>query len=185
MRKSFKELCKEVTENREELKEQRDLIDFLLKHDRNDVVLDRKNECYSVYTVIKYIYDNKIKVVSTKLPYEDIGHEVIENTKEKIVIKILFYKFAQRYKFYKITKKDGIIMDITDIVDKTKEDERKKVEAELEEKAKKEEPPTVANPDTPTENDFKHFTAEQVRNMSLKEVKENYSDIMKSMKKWG
>lgn len=44
---------------------------------------------------------------------------------------------------------------------------------------------TVANPDTPTETDFKYFTAEQVRNMSQKEVRENYSDIMKSMKKWG
>lgn len=49
---------------------------------------------------------------------------------------------------------------------------------------KPEQPPTVANPDTPTETDFKYFTAEQVRNMSQKEVKENYSDIMKSMKKW-
>jgi hypothetical protein len=38
---------------------------------------------------------------------------------------------------------------------------------------------------TPTETDFKYFTADQVRNMSGKEVKENYSDIMKSMKKWG
>lgn len=53
-----------------------------------------------------------------------------------------------------------------------------------EEKSKQEDPPTVANTDTPTETDFKYFTAEQVRNMSQKEVKENYSDIMKSMKKW-
>lgn len=51
-------------------------------------------------------------------------------------------------------------------------------------KERKEQPPTVANPDTPTEPDFKYFTAEQVRNMSQKEVKENYQDIMKSMKKW-
>ena len=34
MRKSFKELCKEVAKNREELKKQRELIDFLLEHDR-------------------------------------------------------------------------------------------------------------------------------------------------------
>jgi hypothetical protein len=47
------------------------------------------------------------------------------------------------------------------------------------------EPTTVANPDTPTETDFKYFTADEVRNMSNKEVKENYQDIMKSMKKWG
>ena len=53
-----------------------------------------------------------------------------------------------------------------------------------EEKSKQEENTTVSNPDTPTETDFKFFTAEQVRNMSQKEVKENYSDIMKSMKKW-
>ena len=44
---------------------------------------------------------------------------------------------------------------------------------------------TVANPDTPTETDFKYFTAEQVRNMSRSEVLANYDDIMKSMKKWG
>lgn len=37
---------------------------------------------------------------------------------------------------------------------------------------------------TPTETDFKYFTADQVRNMSQKEVKENFADIMKSMKKW-
>ncbi|MEE0968719.1 MAG: hypothetical protein U0M06_05040 [Clostridia bacterium] len=184
MRKRFKELCIEVTKNREELKEQRELIDFLLEHDRNDVVLDWTAERFNVYSVIKYIYDNKIKVVSTKLPYEYSGYEVIENTKEKIVLKILLYNFAQSYKFYKINKKDGMIMDITDIVNKTKEDERKKVEAELEEKAKKEEPPTVSNPDTPTETDFKYFTAEQVRNMSQKEVRDNFTAIRKSMEKW-
>lgn len=184
MRKRFKELCIEVTKNREELKEQRELIDFLLEHDRNDVVLDCTAEGFNVCIVIKYIYDNKIKVVSTKVPYEYNGYEVIDNTKEKIVLKISSYTFVQSHKFYKITKKDGVIMDITDIVNKTKEDERKKVEAELEEKSKQEEPPTVSNPDTPTYPDFKYFTAEQVRNMSLKEVMDNYSDIMKSMKKW-
>ena len=122
MRKSFNELCIEVTKNREELKKQRELIDFLLEHDRNDVVVNRKAENYGAYAVIKYIYDNKIKAVSTKLPHEYSGYEVIENTKEKIVLEFLFYTFAQSYKFYKITKKDGIIMDITDIVNKTKEE---------------------------------------------------------------
>lgn len=56
---------------------------------------------------------------------------------------------------------------------------------EILENEKQEEPPTVANPDTPTETDFKYFTAEQVRNMSQKEVKENYQNIMKSIEKWG
>lgn len=151
MRKSFKELCKEVTKNREELKEQRELIDFLLEHDRNDVVLDWKAERFSVYAVIKYIYNNKIRVVSTNLPYEYSDYEVMENTKEKVVIKISLYTFVQDYKYYKITKKDGIIMDITDIVNKNKEYERKKVEAELEKKEKKKEATTVANPGTPTD----------------------------------
>ena len=54
-----------------------------------------------------------------------------------------------------------------------------------EEKSNQEEPPTVANSDTPTETDFKYFTAEQVRNMSQKEVRENYTDIMKSINFWG
>ena len=50
---------------------------------------------------------------------------------------------------------------------------------------KKENTTTVANPDTPTETDFKYFTADQVRNMSQKEVRENYTDIMKSINFWG
>ena len=45
-------------------------------------------------------------------------------------------------------------------------------------------PTKVDNLDTPTETDFKYFTAEQVRNMSRGEVLANYSDIMKSMKLW-
>lgn len=45
-------------------------------------------------------------------------------------------------------------------------------------------PTTDDKSDTPTETDFKHFTAEQVRKMSQSEVRANYSDIMKSMKLW-
>ena len=55
---------------------------------------------------------------------------------------------------------------------------------EIAEGEKQEEATTVSNPNTPTETDFKYFTAEQVRNMSQSEVKANYSDIRKSMELW-
>lgn len=38
---------------------------------------------------------------------------------------------------------------------------------------------------TDTNVGSKYFTAEQVRAMSHEEVRENYSAIMESMKKWG
>lgn len=165
MRKSFKELCKEVTKNREELKEQRDLIDFLLEHDRNDVALDKSHDMWSVYLIVRYIYKKELKTTSVNVGYKFFDSDIIENDKEKIIIKCSNNSVVEYSKYYKITKSNGVSMNITDIY--------------------KEKPTTVANTDTPTETDFKYFTAEQVRNMSQKEVRENYSDIMKSMKNWG
>ena len=165
MRKRFKELCIEVTKNREELKEQRELIDFLLEHDRNDVALDKSYDMWSVYLIVRYIYKKELKTTSINVGYKFFDSDIIENDKEKIIIKCSNNSVVEYSKYYKIKKSNGVSMDITDIY--------------------KEKPTTVANPDTPTETDFKYFTAEQVRNLSQKEVKENYSDIMKSMKKWG
>ena len=119
MRKRFKELCIEVTKNREELKEQRELIDFLLQHDRNDVVLSKSYNMWSAYLIVSYIYDKTIKKVSISVGYTFFDSKIIENDKEKI---------SGYHKYYKITKSNGVSMDITDIY--------------------KEKLPTVANPDT-------------------------------------
>lgn len=164
MRKSFNELCIEVTKNREELKDQRELIDFLLEHDRNDVALDKSYDMWSVHLIVRYIYKKELKTTSVNVGYNLFDSDIIENDKEKIIIKCSYNSVVKYSKYYKITKSNGVSMDITDIY--------------------KEKTPTVANPDTPTETDFKYFTAEQVRNMSQKEVRENYQDIMKSMKLW-
>lgn len=130
MRKRFKELCIEVTKNREELKEQRELIDFLLQHDRNDVVLDKSYDKWFDYLIVSYIYDKTIKKVSISVGYRFFDSEIIENDKEKIIIKCSYNSVAGYPKYYKITKSNGISMDITDIY--------------------KEKLPTVANPDTYT-----------------------------------
>ena len=181
MRKSFNELCIEVTKNREELKAQRELIDFLLEHDRNDVVF-----CHGASHIygyrefgVKYIYNRKIecvKICGCVWGRDDgevgivIGEpniqELIENTEEKFVVKVSnkYNLFTPRY--YRVEKHNSQVADVTEYY-------------------QQEEPTTVANPDTPAETDFKYFTAEQVRNMSMEEVRENFTAIMKSMKKWG
>ena len=128
MRKSFKELCNEVTENREKLKEQRELLDFLLQHDRNDVAYDM----WSVYLIVRYIYKKELKTTSVNVGYKFFDSDIIENDKEKIIIKCSYNSEVEYSKYYKITKSNGVSMDITDIY--------------------KEKPTTVANPDTPTTN---------------------------------
>ena len=131
MRKRFKELCKEVTQNREELKEQRELIDFLIQHDRNEVVLDKSYDKWYVYLIVSYIYDKTIKKVSISVGYRFFDQEIIKNDKEKIIIKCSYNSVVEYSKYYKITKSNGVSMDITDIY--------------------KEEPQTVPTPDTPTD----------------------------------
>lgn len=124
MRKRFKELCIEVTKNREELKEQRELIDFLLEHDRNDVVLDKSYDMWSVYLVVRYIYKKQLKTTSVNVGYKFFDSYIIENDKEKIIIKCSYNSVVEYSKYYKITKSNGVSMDITDIMQKTKQNER-------------------------------------------------------------
>lgn len=131
MRKRFNELCKEVTENREELKRQKKLIEFLLEHDRNDVALDKSYDMWSVYLIVRYIYKKELKTTSVHVGYKFFDSDIIENGKEKIIIKCSYNSVVEYSKYYKITKSNGVSMDITDIY--------------------KEEPPTVANPDTPAD----------------------------------
>lgn len=115
MRKIFNELCIEVTKNREELKEQRELIDFLLEHDRNDVVLDKSYDMWSVYLIVRYIYKKELKTISVNVGYKFFDSEIIENDKEKIIIKCSYNSAVEYSKYYKITKSNGVSMDITDI----------------------------------------------------------------------
>src|SRR5574344_1825434 len=104
MRKSFKELCKEVTENREELKQQRELIDFLLEHDRDDVALDKSYDMWSVYLIARYIYKKALKTTSVNVGNKFFDTEIIENDKEKIIIKCSYNSVVKYSKYYKITK---------------------------------------------------------------------------------
>lgn len=115
MMKRFKELCIEVTKNREELKEQRELIDFLLEHDRNDVVLNKSYDMWFVNLIVRYIYNKTIKKVSISVGYKFFDSEIIENDKEKIIIKCSDNSLVERSRYYKITKSNGVSMDITDI----------------------------------------------------------------------
>lgn len=115
MMKRFKELCIEVTKNREELKEQRKLIDFLLEHDRNDVDLNKSYDMWFVNLIVRYIYNKTIKKVSISVGYKFFDSEIIENDKEKIIIKCSDNSLVEHSRYYKITKSNGVSMDITDI----------------------------------------------------------------------
>lgn len=162
------------------IEEQRKLLDFLLQHDRNEVVFYQQKSFFDNYRELwaKYIYNCEIKclkICGCTWGRDDgeIGivianpnvQELIENTEEKFVVKVSNKENLFTPRYYRVVKNNSQVADVTEYY-------------------KKAEPTTVANPDTPTETDFKYFTADQVRNMSQKEVKENYSDIMKSMKKW-
>lgn len=187
MRKKFIEEIRKLKEEIEHLEkkldiksdalfEQSKMIDFLCKHDRNDVVVYNCGGLIPVGTVMMdgYECENSFEIVY--LSYANLMTEkialrnceeikVIENCKDKIVIKAIDVNDEKRFRCFRITKHNGDIVEVTEYY-------------------QQEEPPTVENPDTPTETDFKYFTADQVRKMSPKEVKENFANIMKSMEKW-
>ena len=147
MRKRFNELCIQVTKNREELKEQRELIDFLLEHDRKDIIFNiPTNRLYNVMGYCleaKYIYSNKISVakITGNIWVENDGGytiavpnkaEVIENDDEKFVVKVSNKDNLFKSIYYKVFKHNGKVADVTEYYPN-------------------EESTTVANPDTPTD----------------------------------
>lgn len=170
LREDVDRLEKKLDAKSDALFEQRKLIDFLLEHDKNDVVIHTVGGIIlgcSTYTndiEVEYISHIEIKRVRISMGFCNKA-KVMKNDGEKIVIKTYNKDDPKWCSYYRIIKYSGEVADVTEYYPKG-------------------EPTTVANPGTPTETDFKYFTAEQVRNMSQKEVKENYSDIMKSMKKW-
>lgn len=145
---------------KEEIKKQGELIDFLCQNDRKAIAFEHRFYGGYVQSFVKFIYNKELKVI--ELPCRiNCWYEVVEDKEYYCVIK-------ETTSYYKIEKESGQITSITDFYK-----EKKPEITTTDEKA-----------DTPTETDFTYFTPEQVRKMSHKEVRENYSDIMKSMKKW-
>jgi hypothetical protein len=165
LREDVERLEKKLDVKSDELYEQRKCIDFLLEHDRNDVVIHNVGgivwgcSTYANDIEVEYISHIEIKRVRISMRLFNEANviateaKVIENEGEKIVIKTYNKDEPEYCHYYRIIKYSGEVADVTEYYQQT-------------------------------ETDFKYFTAEQVRNMSQKEVKENYSDIMKSMEKW-
>lgn len=171
LKNDVERLEKKLDVKSDALFEDRKLIDFLLEHDRNDVVIHNVGgimwggSTYANDIDVEYISHIAIKRVRIAMGLCNEA-KVMENEGEKIVIKTYNKDDPKWCFYYRIIKYSGEVADVTEYYPH-------------------QETPTVANPDTPTETDFNYFTAEQVRNMSQSEVREHYSDIMKSMKLWG
>ena len=174
LREDVDRLEKTLDVKSDALYEQRKLIDFLCKHDRNDVVVYNCGclipmgtvmmdgyECENSFEIVYLWYANLMTAKIALRNCEEI--KVIENCKDKIVIKAIDVNDKKRFRCFRITKHNGDIVEVTEYYQT---------------------PTTDDKADTPTETDFKYFTVDQVRNMSQKEVKENFTAIMKSMKKW-
>lgn len=177
---AIKVLNEKVEKLENELQNQRKVIGFLSNHDRNDIELFVPNDkgigLIGGCILAKYIYRGDLHEAKIACSYwtENEAKElvlapankatVIEISEERFVVKVENIENLFEPKYFRVTKSNNKITLVSEYYQK---------------------PAAVANPDTPTETDFKYFTADQVRNMSPKEVKENFADIMKSMKKWG
>lgn len=106
---------------------------FLLNHDRKDVVVE--NHRFD-YVALTYVYGNELKFPCIPNFFYEQEVEVETNTSETIVLKIKDMGLRRASMFIKVKKSSGAWLDITDVIIAER---------------KKEEPPTVANPDTPTD----------------------------------
>ena len=156
------------------LYEQQKVINFLCEHDKDDVVVLGSGGLFPTGLIycadrigeenfcIQYLCHTFLKSVNICLSGEN-HIEVIDKCNDKIVIKAIDKNNEKSFRCFRITKHNGDITEVTEYYQT---------------------PTTDDKADTPTESDFKYFTADQVRKMSEIEVKANYSDIRKSMELW-
>ena len=126
-------LNEKVKQLENELQKQYVINKFLLNHDRKDVVVD----CYRFdHIALTYVYGNELKFPCIPNFFYEQEVEVETNTSETIALKITDMGLRRASKFIKVKKSSGEWLDITDVIIAER---------------KKKEPPTVANPDTPTD----------------------------------
>ena len=137
LKQDVERLEKKLDNKSDALFEQRKLIDFLLEHDRNDVVIHNVGgivfgcATYANDIEVEYISHIAIKRVRISMGLCNEA-KVIQNEGEKIVIKTYNKDEPKWCLYYRITKHSGEVADVTEYY-------------------QQEEPTTVANPDTPTD----------------------------------
>ena len=137
LREHVDRLEKKLDVKSDALFEQRKLIDFLLEHDRNDVVIHNVGgivwDCMLCSNEIEVEYISNIAIKRVRISMGLCNEaKVIQNEGKKIVIKTYNKDEPKWCLYYRITKHSGEVADVTEYY-------------------KKAEPTTVANPDTPTD----------------------------------
>ena len=129
---AIKVLNNKIEKLENELQKQYVINKFLLNHDRKDVDVD----CHRFdYIALTYVYENELKFPCISNFFHEQHVEVETNTRDTIVLKITDRGLRRASKFIKVKKSSGEWLDITDVIIAER---------------KKEDPPTVANPDKPT-----------------------------------
>ena len=141
LREDVDRLEKKLDIKSDALFEQSKMIDFLCKHDRNDVVVYNCGGlipmgtvmmdgygCEKSFEIVYLYYANLMTAKISLRNCEEI--KVIENCKDKIVIKAIDVNDKKRFRCFRIAKHNGDIVEVTEYY-------------------QQEEPTTVANPDTP------------------------------------
>jgi hypothetical protein len=144
LREDVDRLEKKLDAKSDALFEHQKLIYFLSEHDRTDVEIvsiggaiytfdswRRVGDEYTNNIEVRYIWGRQLKEIKidTRICHKI---ELISNDKMHIVIKATNEEYTEQFVYYRITKCSGEVADVTEYYPK-------------------EEPTTVANPDTPTD----------------------------------
>ena len=120
MRKTKKqlnnELINEVCKMKEELNEQRKIVDFLSVHDKEEIVVGaiEDNNRFGLHYGLKYLYQGKIKELKVSLLF-CASKEVVANDEESAILKV------EGNSYYRLDKKQNVLVDISDIYKEKKE----------------------------------------------------------------
>lgn len=98
---------KKLEEKVKELEKQNDLIDFLCKHNKDEILFEREHFFLFSKTKVKYLYNGEVKEYYLCME-DNCDNEVISNDKDCAILRSWF-------RYFKLDKITNTVMDITDI----------------------------------------------------------------------
>lgn len=112
-----KELFERINSLEDEIKQQNEVLKFLTNHDKNDLLFELGDLYFTTECYIKYIYNGELCKVRFGY-YKPEDCKVIENNEEYSIILCENGVICTRTSYYKLDKRTGVLMEITDLQNK-------------------------------------------------------------------
>lgn len=95
-----------------------DIVKFLIKYDKNDIIIGTESIPYDTYYSAKYFHNGELEyhIYDNLLTRNYQFVKIVKNDKDTAIIEFTYCLIPNIHKFFKLDKETGNIIDVTDLM---------------------------------------------------------------------